>query len=67
MKIKGYQIDMLKPGYVLIHGNTRYIKVQDEPTLRIEGYLLNTSTGALTHWSQITHFDSDVEIEDLAP
>ena len=62
MKIKGYEIDSIEPGRILCYGNTRYIKVRDEPTLRIEGYMLNPNTGVLIHWGEIIYHDSDLDV-----
>lgn len=66
MIIQGFELDTLKPGTVVIHGNKRYIKVRDEINCHIEGYLLDVKTGALTHWSQIAYWNTEVEIEEAS-
>jgi hypothetical protein len=64
MIIQGFELETLKPDTVVLHGTKRYIKVKDEVNCHIEGYLLDVKTGVLIHWSQITFFNTEIEIEE---
>jgi hypothetical protein len=61
MIIKGYELDTLKPGTVVMIGNKVYIKMVDRISCHIEGCLFEPTTGNIIHWSQVAYHDSDVE------
>ncbi len=62
--IKGWELDTLKPGSVILVGSKRYIKMEDHIPCHVEGCILDSATGRWMHWSQIAMHDSDVEIEE---
>lgn len=55
-------IETVKPGTMISIDNVKYIKMMDDITRHIEGFLFNPENGWHGHWSRLVKYNEQVEV-----